>query len=159
MGTHTASITWDVYKSDNTIAANHLVQKTTGQNKLVLTNAELQGYDDIYIRATSNCDGDVFQGPLTSIRISDLGKPSIYVSGPTNPYINSEAYYTLTGRNRNNVTWVIWTFGGTSGTFWERSPYGARIYWNSVPGMVRPEATATTACGSSSSGPYVFTHN
>ena len=146
----------------NSTLTNLLADKVSTSSSINVPNSDLQGNSVIYIRAITNCaqQGNMqYANAVEVFNLDVLGKPFFYVDGNTNPTVNSQVFYNIVGRNLGTVVWNIYTYGPTTGTVLSQSPSGVNIEWNNSPGFVHLVADATSACGTSSDGKYITTHN
>lgn len=152
---------YELYKSDNLSVANQLAVHVTNNNSTTFSDAELQGNSVVYIYVATNCgSGSLnYQPTSTAINIPYLGQPSFTMTGNTSPYVTAYEGYNLVGRNIQNTSWNIWTYGPTNGTFINQYSTSAVVQWNSVPGYAHITADANTSCGAYNNGLYVSTHN
>lgn len=144
----------------NSSLTNLLTQKISTSSTIHVDNYELQGNTAIYVMAVTNCDGIYkYANAVEMFNLSTLGAPYFYLDGNTNPSVNSQQFYQMTGRNLNSINWNIYTYCPTNGTILSQSSYGANVLWNGNAGFVHLVATANSACGSYSDGKYITTHN
>ena len=144
----------------NSTLTNLLTDKISTYSTIHVSDSELQGNSVIYVMAVTNCDGIYkYANAVEVFNLNTLGHPYFYIDGNTNPSVNSQQFYQMTGRNLNSVNWNIYTYGPTNGTILSQSSYGANVLWNNNAGFVHLVANANSACGSYSDGKYITTHN
>jgi hypothetical protein len=145
----------------NSTLTNLITTKVSPYSNIHVDNSELQGNTLLYIQVITNCKGVLlYANRIVVFDINALGKPNFYITGNSNPPINSSQYYNLVGRNINNANWTIYTYGPTNGYINATQPnYGASINWNGIPGFANLYVTASSPCGTYNSNMYITTKN
>lgn len=149
-GSSTNHLTW-YFTDSNGIP---FLIRDSNANVTHLYNEDLGGrtYFEVYV--TAFCDGGAYPTSRVGIDINNLGKPSFFISGNTNPQVGSQQVYNISGRNLNNLTWGL----GSIGQIVYQNSYGITVNWNST-GYTYLYASAQSDCGYASNGINVVVHN
>ena len=149
-GSATNHFTWHFTDSNGTA----FFTRDSRTNTTRLDDSELGGrtYFEVYV--TAFCNGGDYKTSRVGININNLGKPSFFLSGSTSPQVNSQQFYSISGRNLNNVNWGA----GSIGQILSQNPYGINVRWNST-GYAYLYANAQSDCGSFNSGLNVIVNN
>lgn len=149
-GASTNHLTWTLMDGNGI----PFLTKDSYNNTTRIYNSELGGRQFFQVSVTAYCNGGVYPTSRVEININNLGKPSFYLSGNTSPQVNSQQFYTITGRNLSIVTWGT----GSIGQVLFQNPNGINVRWNSS-GYAYLFANAQSDCGSVNSGLNVVVNN
>ena len=146
----TNSLFWE-FANDQGIV---FLTRSSTNNVIHIYDSDLQGNQSFYVRVTAYCNGGGYTTQYIRIDLNNLGKPSFFISGNSNPTVNSQQFYTIAGRNLNTVTWGV----GSIGQILTQNPSGINVKWNST-GYAYLYANAQSNCGSVNSGLNVVVRN
>lgn len=114
--------------------------------QITISNANINGASNFKFRAVSNCDGNLLYSNWTSsFTISQLGQPSIYITGNSMPTRSTQVWYTVNGSNIFSLSWYIPPYYGS---IVQTAGNSALIQFTSNVGYAYLSATASSSCGS-----------